>query len=131
MTTLTVVSIALLGSLLFLLGANVTRHRAQRGSTGNQMPSDPADRLLIAIRAHGNAAEYVPMLCILILACAALTSGWWLNTLMVGAVVFRVMHAADMLTGPSLASHRLARDIGAAGTYATGIALAVTAVASL
>ena len=44
MTTVPVVCIALMGVLLFLLGATVTRHRAIRGATGNQAPSDPADR---------------------------------------------------------------------------------------
>lgn len=131
MTTLTVVSIALLGILLFLLGMNVTRHRAMRGGTGNQMPTDPADKMFIAIRAHGNASEYIPTLCVLILICASLTSGWWLNTLMVGAVVFRWLHAIDLLSSPSMAAHRVTRDIAALGTYATGLALAVTAVASL
>ena len=62
MTTIPVVCIALMGVLLFLLGANVTRHRAIRGSTGNQLPSDPTDRMFIAQRAHGNASEYVPIL---------------------------------------------------------------------
>ena len=33
MSTITVVCIALMGILLFLLGANVTRHRAIRGET--------------------------------------------------------------------------------------------------
>ncbi len=47
--TVTVVSIGLLGILLFVLGANVTRHRAIRGDTGNQMPTDPADLGITAI----------------------------------------------------------------------------------
>ena len=62
MTTIPVVCIALMGVLLFLLGANVTRHRAIRGATGDQQPTDPADRMYIAQRAHGNASEYVPTL---------------------------------------------------------------------
>jgi hypothetical protein len=49
MSTITIVSMALMGILLFLLGANVTRQRAMRGG-GNQAPTDPTDRLLIAIR---------------------------------------------------------------------------------
>jgi hypothetical protein len=50
--TVAIVSIALLGILLFLLGANVTRHRAIRRDTGNHMPTDPADLLFIEHRAH-------------------------------------------------------------------------------
>ena len=91
--TVAIVSIALLGILLFLLGANVTRHRAIRGDTGNQMPTDPADRMFIAQRAHGNAAEYVPTLIVLILVCASLSDGWWVQALAVAAVVSRSLHA--------------------------------------
>jgi len=128
MNTLQIVCVALLGSMLFLLGANVTRHRAIRGDTGNQMPSDPADRMFIAQRAHGNAAEYVPTLCVLILVCGTLSDGWWVDVLAVSAVVVRFSHALGMLTSRTLAAHGPLRDVGALGTYLTGVALAVTAV---
>ena len=132
MNTTVVVSIALLGILLFVLGANVTRHRAVRGAKGgNQMPTDPEDRLFIAIRAHGNAAEYVPTLVVLLVVCALLTDGWWLETLSVAAVAVRFLHAFGMLRAETLASHGPIRDIGAMGTYVTGIALGVTAIAAL
>ena len=124
--TTTLVCIAILGLLVFLLGANVTRHRAQRGATGTQMPTDPSDRLLIAQRAHGNATEYVPMLALLLLVGGALTGGWWIPTLAVVAVVVRVVHAIGMLTSKTLATHGPLRDIGAMGTYLTGVALSVT-----
>ena len=126
-----IVCIALLGILLFLLGANVTRHRAIRGDTGNQMPTDPADRMFIAQRAHGNAAEYVPTLIVLILVCASLSDGWWVQALAVAAVVSRSLHALGMLTTKTLASHGPVRDIGALGTYLTGVALGVTAIVAV
>jgi uncharacterized protein len=129
--TVAIVSIALLGILLFLLGANVTRHRAMRGDTGNQMPSDPADRMFIAQRAHGNAAEYVPTLIVLVLVCASLSDGWWVQVLAVAAVVSRYLHAIGMLTAKTLASHGPVRDIGALGTYVTGVALGVTAIVAV
>ena len=129
--TVAIVSIALLGILLFLLGANVTRHRAIRGDTGNQMPTDPADRMFIAQRAHGNAAEYVPTLIVLILVCASLSDGWWVQALAVAAVVSRSLHALGMLTSKTLASHGPVRDIGALGTYVTGVALGVTAIVAV
>lgn len=128
MNTLQIACVALLGVLLFVLGANVTRHRALRGNTGNQMPTDPADRMFIAIRAHGNAAEYVPTLCVLLLICGTLSDGWWVDVLALAAVVARYSHAVGMLTSKTMASHGPLRDIGAFGTYFTGIALAVTAV---
>ena len=129
--TVAIVCIALLGILLFLLGANVTRHRAIRGGTGNQMPTDPADRMFIAIRAHGNAAEYVPTLIVLILVCALLSGGWWVQALAVAAVVSRYLHAVGMLTAKSLATHGPVKDIGAMGTYVTGVALGVTAILAI
>jgi uncharacterized membrane protein YecN with MAPEG domain len=131
MNTLQIVCLALLGLLVFVLGANVTRHRAIRGATGNQQPTDPADRMYIAQRAHGNATEYVPTLAVLILVCATLSDGWWVDVLAVASVVARYLHAYGMLTSKTLASHGPVRDAGAMGTYLTGIALAVTAVATV
>jgi uncharacterized membrane protein YecN with MAPEG domain len=131
MTTIPVVSIALMGVLLVLLGANVTRHRAVRGATGNQMPTDPADRMFIAQRAHGNAAEYVPTLAVLIVVCAALTDGWWLDVLAIAALASRILHALGMLTSRTLAAHGPLRDAGAMGTYVTGVLLGATALVAL
>ena len=132
MNTLQIVCLAMLGLLVFVLGANVTRHRAIRGkSGGNQQPTDPADRMLIAIRAHGNAAEYVPTLAVLILVCGTLSDGWWVDALAVAAVVARYLHAYGMLSAKTLAAHGPVRDSGALGTYVTGIALAVTAVVAI
>ena len=131
MTTVPVVCIALMGVLLFLLGANVTRHRVLRGATGNQAPSDPADRMYIAQRAHGNASEYVPTLAVLIVVCSVLTDGWWLNTLAIAALAARSLHALGMLTAKTLAGRVPPRDLGAIGTYLTGVLLGVTALVTL
>lgn len=132
MSDTVIVCIALMGALVFVLGANVTRIRAIRGKTGEpQMSSDPADRLLIAQRAHGNATEYVPSLVVLLLVGSTLTDGWWLNTLAIVATAARFTHAYGMLTSKTLAAHGPVRDSGAMFTYLSGIALAVTAVASL
>jgi uncharacterized membrane protein YecN with MAPEG domain len=127
-----IICIALMGALIFVLGANVTRIRAIRGKTGEpQMSTDPADRLLIAQRAHGNASEYVPTLIGLLIVCATLTDGWWLNTLAIVAAAARYVHAYGMLTAKTLAAHGPVRDSGAMFTYLAGLALAVTAVVNL
>jgi uncharacterized membrane protein YecN with MAPEG domain len=128
--TVTVVCIALLGILLFLLGANVTRNRALRGA-GNQLPTDPADRLMIAVRAHGNAAEYIPTMIVLLLVCSALSGSWVVDALAVAAVFVRYVHAVGMLTSRSLATHGPLRDVGAMGTYLVGLALGVTALVTI
>jgi uncharacterized protein len=130
MSTITVVCIALLGILLFLLGANVTRNRALRGA-GNQLPTDPADPLLIAVRAHGNAAEYIPTMIVLLLVCSALSDSWVIDVLAVAAVVVRFTHALGMLRSATLATHGPLRDVGAMGTYLVGVALGVTAIVTI
>lgn len=131
MSTVIVTSIALMGIMLFLLGANVTRHRAMRGDTGNQAPADPDDAMFVAIRAHGNAAEYIPTLSVLILVCAALTDGWWIDALAVAALVARVLHAVGLLLSGSMAKRSPIKESGALLTYLTGIALGVTALVAL
>ena len=131
MSDIVIVSIALLGILVFLLGANVTRHRAMRGDNGPQIPTDPADRLWIAQRAHGNAAEYVPTLIVLLVLCSTLTDSWWLDALAIAALASRLLHAIGMLTSKSVATHGVVRDIGATLTYASGLALGVTALIAL
>lgn len=131
MSTIVITCIALMGILLFLLGANVTRHRAIRGDKGPQMPTDPADRLLIAQRAHGNAAEYVPTLVVLLVVCSTLTDGWWLDALAIAAAAARFTHAYGMLRATTLADHGPVRDSGAMFTYLSGVALGVTALVAM
>jgi uncharacterized membrane protein YecN with MAPEG domain len=129
MNTLQIVCLALLGVLVFALGANVTRYRSIRGASGgDQQPTDPADRLFIAVRAHANAAEYVPSLAFLILVCATLSDGWWVDALAVTAVAVRYLHALGMLTAKTMDGFLVMRFVGAIGTYFAGITLAVTAV---
>ena len=127
MTTAIVCS-SLLGAMVFLLGFNVSVHRgiaAKRG--GSQMPTDPADHLLIAQRAHGNATEYVPTLILLFLVAAYLEPSPWTLGLIVAATASRVLHAVSMLTSDTLAKENHPRMAGAMGTYLFGTALAVTA----
>lgn len=125
--TVAVICTAVLAALVFALGANVTRHRAIRGRTGApQASTDPADRLLIAIRAHGNASEYVPTLIVLFLLAAWQAPGWWSTTLVLVATASRLVHAYGMLASTSLARPTAPREAAAAGTYLFGLALAVT-----
>lgn len=125
--TIALVCTAVLALMLFLLGFNVSRMRGVRAKEGgSQLPTDPSDLLFIAIRAHGNASEYVPTLLVLFLLLGWLAPSWWSALLIVGATASRVLHAVAMLRSRSMASEVAPRMIGAVGTYVFGAALAVT-----
>ena len=130
--TIAIICSSLLAALVFVLGANVTRNRVITGKAGgDQQPRDPASKLLIAVRAHGNAAEYVPVLVVLFLLVGYRSPAWVAIPLIIAATAARLLHAYGMLSTASLATPGKSREVGAVGTYLTGIALAVAAVASL
>ena len=130
--TTAIICTAILAAMLFLLGFNVSRTRGVTAKAGgSQFPSDPASRLLIAIRAHGNAAEYIPVLIVLFLLVGARSPAAVAIPLIIGATAARVVHAYGMLTASSLAVQTKARLAGAAGTYLLGVGLAVAAAFSL
>jgi uncharacterized membrane protein YecN with MAPEG domain len=127
-----IVCTVVLAAMLFLLGFNVSRLRGRRAKEGgSQLPTDPEDRLFIAIRAHGNAAEYVPTMMILFLLLGSQVDTWWSAALIIAATTARVLHAVGMLTAPSLAVASGPRLLGAAGTYLFGLALAGAALTAL
>ena len=64
----------------------------------------------------------------LLIVGTTITDGWWLGSLAVAAVAARIVHAVGILTSPTLADHGPLRDMGAATTYAVGVALALTAL---
>ena len=106
---------------------------ARRDREGRRLtvPERPGRRLLIAIRAHGNAAEYIPVLIVLFLLVGARSPAAVAIPLIIGATAARVVHAYGMLTAPSLAVPTKARLAGAAGTYFLGVGLAIAAAFSL
>lgn len=121
MTTALVCS-ALLGILLFGLGLAVS---ATRGATNTVIghPADPTDRLHKVVRAHGNTAEYAPMLAVLMLAAGARSPSTWVLWTMGLATASRYLLAVGILTCPTLARPHPLRFTGALGTYLTGLAL--------
>lgn len=131
-STAAVIGVAVLGAMLFLLGFNVSRMRGVTAKVGgSQAPTDPASPLLIAQRAHGNAAEYVPFLAVLFLVVGFGSPPVVAIPLIAGATVARLLHAYGMLTASSLAQESPVRMVGAMGTYLFGVALAVAAVFTL
>ena len=123
-------SVGLLGLLVFLLGANVSRERGSVIKTQHEAEADPASSLRKAIRAHGNCIEYVPMLSLMILAVGLRSPmlPWWIIALMYAAVASRYIHAAGVLTGGSVYEGNALKAIGAVGTYLTGVLLSAVLV---
>lgn len=113
---------ALLGLLVFGLGFGVSALRGATRTNFGYTP-DPTDRLYKMVRAHGNAAEYAPMLAILILVVAARSPAPWMVSTFIGATLFRYLHAAGMLLCPSLDRPYPLRFVGSLGTYLAGFAL--------
>lgn len=122
-----IVCTGLLGLLLFGLGLAVS---LSRGATNTVIgaSSDPTDRLYKLVRAHGNAAEYAPMLAILMIMIAGRTQTQWLLWVFAGATLSRYLHAAGMIFGERLDKPHALRFVGALGTYVFGLILAITAL---
>jgi uncharacterized membrane protein YecN with MAPEG domain len=118
---------ALLGLLLFVLGIMVS---TTRGSTKTNFGynADPTDRLYKLVRAHGNTAEYAPMLAVLYLFMATRDPGGWVDVAIWGTTACRYLLVAGILMSPTLAKPQPLRFIGALGTYVGGLALCVAAL---
>ena len=117
----------LLGLLVFGLGLMVSMVRGSSRRNFGYDP-DPTDRLYKLVRAHGNAAEYAPMLGVLMLFIGARNPGTWLVWIFVAATVSRYLHALGMILSKSLDRPDPLRFAGALGTYLTGILLAFAAL---
>ena len=123
--TTAIVCVALLAALLFLLGANVSR---LRGRATSQAPTALDDPLFVAIRAHGNAAEYVPTLAVLMLLVGSRSPATWMLIVFGVAVAARYVHAIGVLAAGDMGRPAPLRMVGAVGTYAAGLALAAAAI---
>jgi uncharacterized protein len=121
-----IVCTALLGLLLFLLGLAVSMTRGRTGVIAGSS-NDPADSLYKLVRAHGNTAEYAPMLAVLFLLVGERNPATWTLWAMGIAVLSRYLIAVGMIIGPTLAKPYPLRFAGALGTYATGIVLCIAA----
>jgi len=116
----------LLGLLVFGLGLAVSLVRGS-SKTYYAYTVDPTDRLYKLVRAHSNAAEYAPMLAILILYLGVLhTPSRAVLWLAVAATASRYLHALGMILSKSLDQTDPLRAVGAVGTYITGLMLVVS-----
>lgn len=124
-----IICTALLALLLFVLGLAVSAARGA-GRAG-AYPSDPADPMFKRIRAHGNTAEYAPMLAILMLLVGARNPSTWMLWTMGVAVASRYLIVVGILFSLTLDKPNPFRFSGALGTYLSGLTLAIAAVMSL
>lgn len=120
---LCVVAMAL---LIFLLGFWVS---IQRGRTNviTGIEADPTSGLNKAVRAHGNATEFVPILAILMLYLGTQDVAAWVGWAMIVAAVSRYLVVIGFLTCKTLEKPHVLKAIGALGTYVAGIAMCFAA----
>lgn len=120
--TTALVCIALLALLVFGLGFAVSMLRGStRTNTGTS--GDPAEILHKVSRAHGNTAEYAPMLAILMYALGSMSPATWVLWCMGLATASRYLIVAGLVLSPTMAKPHPLRFAGALGTYLTGFAL--------
>lgn len=127
--TTALICTALLGLLLVGLGLFVSLRRGRSERVIGYDPS-PADPLHKAVRAHGNTAEYAPMLAVLMLALGVQGPAGWVMGVMWAAVASRYVIVVGLLVG-SLDQANPLRFVGALGTYLSGAALCVALLLSL
>ena len=117
----------LLGLLVFGLGLGVSLVRGTTRTNFGYAP-DPTNRLYKLVRAHGNAAEYAPMMAVLILYLGAHNPSRWLMWTFAIATICRYLHALGMILSKSLDRPDPLRFVGALGTYVTGLILSFAVV---
>jgi uncharacterized protein len=123
--TTAIVCTCLLAALLFALSI---RTSMLRGKSENQVPTRPDDPLFVAIRTHGNAAENIPMLCILMLLVGFGNPAWWMLALMVIVTASRYAHAIGLIRAADMAKETPLRLGAAVASTLGGLGLAVAAV---
>jgi len=115
---------AFLVILYAALSANVSRVRMHgRGSS-----RVTEAQLTQAIRAHGNASEYIPLIVALLLYLNSAAPSTLVSVIAVVATLSRILHAAAMLITLRVTTRHRLRFIGALGTYASLLALGGTLV---
>ncbi len=128
--TVALISIALLGFLVLGLGLYVVFNRGKTNTIIGTVdaPDNPLNK---AIRAHGNATEYSPMLAVLMFVLGSMHPENWVIWCMGLATFSRYIHAAGMIFPETMAKPNLMRFVGALGTFVFGLALCIALVLKL
>ena len=116
------ICIALLGFLVVGLGFSVSMTRAKT-ETAFGSTADPEDILYKITRAHGNTAEYAPILAVLIFVLSQSAQSGWVIWCMMLVTFFRYLIVVGIIFPKTMARANPMRFIGAVGTYLTGFGL--------
>jgi len=120
---------AMLGLLLFGLGFAVSVERGKAKQLGG-VPGDETTLLYRLIRAHGNAAEYVPLIVAFALYFAATDSSPLVSWAIVGLTAARILHATALIVQPNMNQFNVLRFAGGMGTYIGGFMLCTLAISA-
>jgi uncharacterized membrane protein YecN with MAPEG domain len=109
----------LCGLLVIGLAVNVSLQRGKHKAGVGQVPPE----IVRAVRAHGNAAENVPLALVLLVTLELSgVSSLWLHLLGGGFVLGRICHAVGMLTKSSISG------LGVTLNHLTILAMSILAV---
>ena len=114
-----VLCVALLVLFYGALSLNVSRVRRKRRSD----PTVPEATLTKAIRAHGNASEYIPLFAAGLLYLDIASPGPFVGGVAMAVLVCRLSHAAGTLLPASVDERHPLKFVGALGTYVSLFAL--------
>jgi uncharacterized membrane protein YecN with MAPEG domain len=112
MATITILCVSLLVILYAMLSLNVSLSRLRK-----RKATISEAQLTKAIRAHGNASEYIPIFAALLLYLNMVAPSSYVGTISVIVLVSRVLHAGGMYAAPTVDTRHPLKFIGAIGTY--------------
>ena len=119
-----VLCVSVMAAMLFALGLLISSLRAQSHVIFYGSTPDPTSLLTKAVRAHGNTAEFVPTLSVLILYLGTAHGlAPWVSWAIIGVTVSRVLVVLGFLTCATLDKIHPFKAVGAMGTYFGGLAL--------
>jgi uncharacterized membrane protein YecN with MAPEG domain len=118
---------AAMGLLLFGLGLAVSALRMRSGTfdAGSVVVDSALQRV---VRAHGNTAEFVPLLVVLVLFLGARNPTAWTVACIVGVTICRFLLVIGLVFAGSMSRPNLPRFAGALGTYLLGAALCLALI---
>jgi uncharacterized membrane protein YecN with MAPEG domain len=107
----------LCAGLLVLLYAGLSNNVSRLRLRQQKLSDVTEAELTKAIRAHGNASEYVPLFVVLFLYLQLTQASAAFAIVAVVATLSRIAHAAGMLRIANVADRHPLRFLGALGTY--------------